>query len=83
MGVLNIILESGNDGVGVRDGMANSGNRWIYVYRKFFLKVKSQQRPSLERQLKTHVKDLKNLTKVHPPGGNHLFIVLRVRMSRD
>ena len=31
----------------------------------------------------THVEDLKNLVQVHPPGGNRLFVFLRVEMPRD
>lgn len=82
MGVLNIILDIGSNGAGVRDSMANDGNGWICVYHKFLLKAESQQRPSLKRRLKTHVKDL-NLIKVHPPGSDRLFVILRVKTSRD
>jgi len=31
----------------------------------------------------THVKYLKNLVEVGPPGRDHLFVVLRVEVSRD
>ena len=31
----------------------------------------------------THVENLKNPLQVHPPGGNCLFVFLRVEMPRD
>jgi len=31
----------------------------------------------------THVKDLKNLVQVQPPGGNRFFIFLRVETPRN
>ena len=31
----------------------------------------------------THVEDLKDILQVHPPGGNCLFVFLRVEIPRD
>ena len=37
----------------------------------------------LDSNDRTHVKDLKNLVEVQPPGGNLLSVVLRVEPSGD
>jgi len=37
----------------------------------------------LYRNDETHVEDLKNLVEVQLPGGDRLFVVLRVETSRD
>ena len=38
---------------------------------------------SLYSNGRAYVKDQKNIAEVQPPGGDHLFVVLRVKSSRD
>ena len=77
--VYNVIPDMGNDDVGVRDVVMNGRSGCICV-RSFWTRRISSGLHSSE---KTHVKDLKDLVEVQPPGGNCLFVVLRVEASRD
>ena len=38
-GVYNVILDAGNDGVGIGDTMTNSRSGCIYIYYKFLLEA--------------------------------------------
>ena len=70
-----------NDGVGVCNALTNVGNDQVCVNRKLGLGEVSQRRSY--RSGGTHVEHMKNPLEVRPPGGNCLFIVLRVEMSGD
>ena len=52
------------------------------VDRKFGLEEISEQR-SLYRSGRTHTEHVEDSDEFQPPGGNCLFIVLRVEMSRE
>ena len=63
-----------NDGVDV-------GNDYICIYRKFGLEVNSQRWPCGGDG--TYVENVENPVEVQSPGGDRLFIILRVEDSRD
>jgi len=81
----------GNNGAGVRNVTPDGEfirstpmtvrKGCVCVYTKFNLEAKSQQ-SSCEGN-GTHVKDAKNPVEVQPPGGNRLFIVLRMITPKD
>ena len=61
---------------------------WRMVETATFLFVvdafwKQEVNTCLSLDDRTHVKDLKSLFEVRPPGRGHLFFVLRVEVSRD
>ena len=68
-------------GVFVPSVLMGVGNACMCGYPKFNLEAENQQ--SSCRDDRTHVKDMNNPVEVRPPGGDCLFIVLRVILSRD
>ena len=53
---------------------------FLFIVNAFW---KQEINTRLSSDDRTHVKDLKNLVEVRPPGRDHLFVVLRVEVSRD
>ena len=84
-------MNVGNDGVGscsvtpgggfIRSILMSVRTGRVCICPKFNLEAESQQLPC--RGNGTHVKDTANPVEVKLPGGNRLFIVLRVIASRD
>ena len=79
MDIGNIVLNLGNDGVGVCNALTSVRNDQVCVNRKFGLEEVSWQRSCGSGG--THVEYMKDPLEVRPPGGNRLFVVLRVEMS--
>ena len=90
--VLQLVATNvGNDGVSVCNSTPNSGfvrsilmsvrNGWACVHPGFGLEVEGQQ--SSCRGDRTHVKDTKSPVEIQLPGGDRLFIFLRMIASRD
>ena len=95
MGVHNVVVQLGNDGmrvhdavvntrnesVGVHDTTMNLGDGYVCIYREFGLRIKSWQQ--LYRSNGTYVEDMKDPDEVHPPGGDRFLVVLCVEKSRE
>jgi len=82
--VHNVVLDAGNDGVGVRGIMMSGRNGRICVdcvYCKCLPGAESQLRSSPEHR--THVKNRKNLFEARPPGRDRFFVFLGVETPRD
>ena len=75
-GVRNVILDIGSDEMGIRDIVASGGDGCVRVCCKFPLEFEVSTR--LDSNDGTHVKDLKNLVEVRPPGGDLLSVVHRM-----
>jgi hypothetical protein len=78
-GVHNLILDAGNDGVGVR-GIETAAATAVVIVSAFWEREVSSDHHSSDR---TYVQGLKNVFEVQPPGGNRLFIILHVALLRD
>ena len=88
LGVRSIVLQLGNDGVGLGGsgvGFGNSGmdfrNSDMSNYCQFGLGIPSQQSPYEDDG--THVEDMKDPVEVQLPGGNFFLVVLCVEVSRN
>jgi hypothetical protein len=80
-GVHGIILDAGNDGVGVRDIVTTAATAAsVVTVSAFWEREVSSGHHSSDR---TYVQDLKNVFEVQPPGGDRLFIFLRAETLRD
>jgi hypothetical protein len=74
-------MDVGNDVVGVRNVVADIGNCYMRIDGKFSLKPGGQQRR--RKSDETHIKNVKDPVEVQSPGGNHVFIVLRMEKTRN
>jgi hypothetical protein len=92
VGTRNIMVDVGNDGIGNRGTVRNASNNRVGFRNvrmvigmcfdlNFCLEVKGQQRSYGSGR--THVKDVKNLDEVQPPGIDRVVVVLLVKTSRD
>ena len=75
------MVNTGMDGVVVPNTWVSGRIGRMLVRPESSLEAGNQQ--SSYRNDGTHVKDTKNLVEVQPPGGDRLFVVLRVVTPRD
>ena len=78
-GVRNVILDIGSDGMSIQNIVASGGDGCVRVCCKLPLEFEVSTR--LYSNDRTHVKNLENLVKVQPPGGDLLSVVHRMESS--
>ena len=74
-------MDFGDHDLGARSILLQLGNDDVCVYRKFGLRIPSQQ--SSYEDDGTHVEDLKNPVEVRLPGCDLLFVILCVEVLRN
>jgi hypothetical protein len=81
MSTRNVVMNIGNDIVGVRDVVANVRDRCICIDRKLSLETNDQQWPC--KSDRTHAKDMKDPIEVLSPGRNRVFVAFCVEKARN
>ena len=81
VGADDIVPNVRSDGAGVRSIVRGDRIGYIRACCEFFLDRKVSN--DLHSNDRTHVKDLKNIVEIQPPGGNRISVTLRVKPPRN